>query len=233
MVLRILEGLDIQEGRRQLSLSFELLGLHLLIRFCKMRAVCAVGLSRAMCVAGVHALLNNSFPKFLGGVKGLGLNPAYIPLGSADTEGLLKPLSLLRVPQSDYNDIMRALKSTQGVGNWHNLVPAKVFWWYNKKDPLEHAKGIKAPVLLIAGREDTLVPEWAVREAGKRIGDLATTITLDGSHESLYSNKELIPRRKKARNDLAGQKDHDGNLPPIGSFSIDEVCLLSDNIDLA
>mmetsp|Transcript_25288 Transcript_25288/g.65218 ORF Transcript_25288/g.65218 Transcript_25288/m.65218 type:complete len:100 (-) Transcript_25288:282-581(-) len=88
---------------------------------------------------------------------------------------------------------MRALKSTQGVGNWHNLVPAKVFWWYNKKDPLEHAKGIKAPVLLIAGREDTLVPEWAVREAGKRIGDLATTITLDGSHESLYSNKELIP----------------------------------------
>jgi len=78
-------------------------------------------------------------------------------------------------------------------GNWHNLVPARVIWWLKKRDPLARAKRIRAPVLLIAGREDALAPEWAVREAGKRIGDRASTITLDGSHISLYRNPELLP----------------------------------------
>jgi hypothetical protein len=38
-----------------------------------------------------------------------------------------------------------------------------------------------------------MAPEWAVRQAGKVIGDRASTATLDGSHISLYRNPELIP----------------------------------------
>jgi len=49
------------------------------------------------------------------------------------------------------------------------------------------------PILTHAGREDAMAPEWAVRQAGKVIGDRASTATLDGSHISLYRNPELIP----------------------------------------
>jgi len=78
-------------------------------------------------------------------------------------------------------------------GNWQNLVPARMIWTFNRSDPLRNADRIRAPVLLIAGRQDALIPEWQVQEAGKRIGGHATTITLEGTHVSLYRNELLVP----------------------------------------
>lgn len=58
-------------------------------------------------------------------------------------------------------------------------------------NPISHVSGIKAPVMLISAKKDTVCPPELVQRAAEAMGDLATVKEYDVSHFGIYRGKVI------------------------------------------
>ena len=70
--------------------------------------------------------------------------------------------------------------------NWENKMTSRAFILLAFYNPISYAKKVKAPVLLVSGKNDSLVPFSAVQKTAKRLPD-CQFVVLESNHFEPYT----------------------------------------------